>query len=295
MSFDLVLIHRFEAVARLGSFSGAADELGMTHSAMTKSIRTLEDLWGVRLFERTTRSVMPTAAGQRLVELAPELLAHAEEGKTLVLAAASRLSIVCGPAIMDSFMPAALFAFSSVHGTISVEVETLPPEMAFQRLRQRRAQLLLYHSDSVAVFAARRDLKIRRVIEEPYHLLCSPMHTAAEEREQDALLQHDWAIAGFDPGFAASLAPERREALKRAGFPHLRLSSQHACMKLARSGRFVTVAPRSAALDACAEGGLVSYEVSGAAPFSLSAVTLADSLEGAAADFIQVLAAGPKC
>jgi LysR family transcriptional regulator of abg operon len=94
MSYDLVLIRRFAAVARHGSFSQAADQLGITHSAMTKSIRTLEEAWGVRLFERTTRSVVPTAAGRRLAELAPELLAHAEEGKAQVLAASRRLSIV---------------------------------------------------------------------------------------------------------------------------------------------------------------------------------------------------------
>lgn len=289
MSFDLVLIRRFEAVARLGSFSGAADELGMTHSAMTKSIRTLEDLWSVRLFERTTRSVVPTAAGRRLIELAPELLAHAEEGKARVLAAGRRLSIVCGPAIMDSFIPAALLAFSSTRNDIGVEVEYLPPDMAVQRLRQHRAQLLLYHSDSIAAFASRRDLKIQSVIEEPYHLLCSPTHPAAEERDPDALLLHDWAIAGFDPGFAANLALERREALQRAGFPRYRLSSQHACVELARHGSVVTMAPRSAALKACAQGGLISYEVRGTAPFSLAAVTLADTPDEAAGDFVRML------
>ena len=289
MSVDLVLIRRFEAVARLGSFSGAADELGMTHSAMTKSIRTLEDLWNVRLFERTTRSVAPTAAGRRLIELAPELLAHAEEGKARVLAAGRRLSIVCGPAIMDSFIPAALLAFSSAHNDIQVEAEYLPPDMAVQRLRQRRAQLLLYHSDSIAAFSARRELKIQLVIEEPYHLVCAPTHPAAEEREPDALLRHDWAIAGFDPGFAANLAPEHREALQRAGFPRFRLSSQYACLELARHSRVVTMAPRSAALKACAEGGLLSYEVPGTTRFSLSAVTLTDSPDEAVGDFVRML------
>lgn len=289
MSFDLVLIRRFEAVARLGSFSGAADELGMTHSAMTKSIRTLEDLWNVRLFERTTRSVAPTAAGRRLIELAPELLAHAEEGKARVLAAGRRLSIVCGPAIMDSFIPAALHAFSRARNDIQVEAENLPPDIAVQRLRQNRAQLLLYHSDSIAAFAARRELKIQLVIEEPYHLICAPTHAAAEKREPDGLLQHDWAIAGFDPGFASNLAPERREALHRAGFPSFRLSSQHACVELARQGGVVTMAPRSAALRACAEGGLLSYEVPGTAPFSLAAMTLTDSHDEAVGDFVQML------
>ncbi len=294
MSFDLVLIRRFEAVARLGSFSAAANELGMTHSAMTKSIRTLEDLWNVRLFERTTRSVVPTAAGRRLIELAPELLTHAEEGKARVLAAGKRLSIVCGPAIMDSFIPGALLAFSAVRQDVSVEAEYMSPDMGVQRLRQHRAQLLLYHSDSIAAFAARRDLKIQQVIEEPYHLVCAPSHPAAKVRRPDTLLQHDWAIAGFDPGFAANLAPDRREALQRAGFPRFRLSSQHACLEMARHGNVVTLAPRSAALNACADGSLISHEVPGTARFSLAAVTLADSLDEAADDFIRVTSLGAK-
>jgi len=289
MSFDLILIRRFEAVARLGSFSRAADELGMTHSAMTKSIRTLEDLWSIRLFERTTRSIVPTAAGRRLIEIAPELLTHAEEGKARVLATGRRLSIVCGPSIIDSFIPTALLAFASLRSDIGVEVEYLPPDMAVQRLQQHRAQLLLYHSDSIAVFAAKRDLRIQPVVEEPYQLLCSPTHPAAESREPDALLQHDWAVAGFDPGFAAILAPERREALRRAGFPRFRLSSQRACVELARHGIVVTIAPRSAALKACAEGGLVSFDVPGIAPFSLAAMTLAHLPDEPASDFIQML------
>jgi DNA-binding transcriptional LysR family regulator len=289
MSFDLILIRRFEAVARLGGFSRAADELGMTHSAITKSIRTLEDSWGVRLFERTTRSITPTAAGRRLIELAPELLSHAEEGKARVLAAGRRLSIVCGPAIMDSFIPTAVLAFAGLRSDIGVEVEYLPPDMGVQRLQQHRAQLLLYHSDSIAAFAARRDLKIQRVIGEPYHFLCSPTHPAVASREPHTLLQYDWAIAGFDPGFAANLAPESREALQRAGFPRFRLSSQRACLELARHGAVLTMAPRSAALKACAEGGLVSFDMPGTAPFSISSITLAQLADEAAVDFIQTL------
>lgn len=292
MSFDLVLIRRFEAVARLGSFSGAAEELGLTHSAMTKSIRSLEELWNVRLFERTTRSVVPTAAGRRLIELAPELLSHAEEGKAKVLAAGKRLSIVCGPAIMDSFIPAALLAFSGTRPDVSVEVEYMSPEMGAQRLRQHRAQLLLFHSDSIAAFATRGEFRIQQVIEEPYHLICAPTHPAARDREPDALLQHDWAIAGFDPGFAATLAPERREALQRAGFPRFRLSSQHACIELARQGRVVTMVPSSAAIGACAMGGLISYEVPATGRFSLSAMTLADPQDETAEEFIEMMKLG---
>lgn len=289
MSFDLVLIHRFEAVARLASFSAAADEVGITHSAMTKSIQTLETMWGVRLFERTTRSVVPTAAGRRLIELAPELLGHAQESKARVIAAHRRLSIVCGPAIMEIFIPPALLAFAEIHHDVRVEVENLPPDTAVQRLQQRRAQLLLYHGGSLAAFGARRDLSIQSVIVEPYHLLCAPTHPAAGDRDPDALLRHDWAIAGFDPGFAATLAPEAREAMRSAGFPRFRLTSQKACAELARHGQIITLAPRSGALQACAEGGLISHPLPGIGPFILAAMTLADQPDQAASDFIEIL------
>jgi LysR family transcriptional regulator, regulator of abg operon len=290
MSYDLVLIRRFAAVARHGSFSQAADQLGITHSAMTKSIRTLEEAWGVRLFERTTRSVVPTAAGRRLAELAPELLAHAEEGKAQVLAASRRLSIVCGPAIMDSFIPAALEAFAARHPDASVEVENLPPDLAMERLKLRRAHLLLYHAKSVGGFAAQRDLHVRLVAEEPYQLLCTPDHPAAGEQDSGSLLRHDWAIAGYDPGFVANLDPSQRDAQRRAGFPRYRLSSQQACIQLARSGRVITLVPRRAARQVCAHGELIAQDVPGAAPFTLAAVTLADAVDPLAEAFMAALA-----
>lgn len=292
--FDLVLIRRFEAVFRHGSFSRAAEELGMTHSAMTKSIRSLEELWDVQLFERTTRSVIPTAAGRQLAELAPDLLAHAAQGKARVLAASRRLSVVCGPAIIDSFMPGALLALRREYPELTVEVENLPPDLAVERLLQRRAQILLYHADSIAGLAARRDLQIMTVREEPYYLLCAPGHPAAQIDDPDALLEFHWAIAGFDPGFAASLDPTRRDALRRAGFPHYRLTSQFACMELAASGAVVTALPRTAALRACAQGAFATRELIGGSPFRLAAVRLTDDPDPHAERLLAALRTEPE-
>jgi DNA-binding transcriptional LysR family regulator len=57
----------FIAVARAGSFTRAAIELGVTQPALSKSMRILEERLGVRLLNRTTRSVAPTEAGERLL------------------------------------------------------------------------------------------------------------------------------------------------------------------------------------------------------------------------------------
>ena len=64
----------FLAVARERSFTRAAAKLGMTQSALSHIIRGLEERLGVRLLTRTTRSVSPTDAGERLLQnVAPRL------------------------------------------------------------------------------------------------------------------------------------------------------------------------------------------------------------------------------
>jgi DNA-binding transcriptional LysR family regulator len=56
----------FLAVARERSFTRAAVKLGLTQSALSQIVRNLEERLGVRLLNRTTRSVTPTQAGERL-------------------------------------------------------------------------------------------------------------------------------------------------------------------------------------------------------------------------------------
>lgn len=58
----------FVTVAREGSFTRAAKVLGVTQSALSQTIRGLEDRLDIRLLTRTTRSVSPTAAGERLAK-----------------------------------------------------------------------------------------------------------------------------------------------------------------------------------------------------------------------------------
>jgi DNA-binding transcriptional LysR family regulator len=57
----------FVAVARERSFTSAASKLGVSQSALSHTIRELEERLGVRLLTRTTRSVSPTEAGERLL------------------------------------------------------------------------------------------------------------------------------------------------------------------------------------------------------------------------------------
>jgi len=61
-------LQAFVTVARERSFTRAAAQLGVTQSALSQSMRALEERLGIRLLTRTTRSVSPTEAGDRLLQ-----------------------------------------------------------------------------------------------------------------------------------------------------------------------------------------------------------------------------------
>jgi DNA-binding transcriptional LysR family regulator len=68
----------FLAVAKTQSFTRAAAELGVSQSALSHTINALEARLGIRLLTRTTRSVTPTVAGERLVRIAAPRLEEIE-------------------------------------------------------------------------------------------------------------------------------------------------------------------------------------------------------------------------
>src|ERR1700739_2529343 len=72
----LVELEAAVAVARRRSFRAASAELGLSTTALSQAVAELEARLGVRLFNRTTRSVSPTPAGEQFVaQIAPALAA----------------------------------------------------------------------------------------------------------------------------------------------------------------------------------------------------------------------------
>src|ERR1700736_3679390 len=75
---DLNDLLAFVAVARERSFTRAAAKLGVSQSALSHTIRELEERLGLRLLTRTTRSVSPTQAGERLLHTVAPRFAEIE-------------------------------------------------------------------------------------------------------------------------------------------------------------------------------------------------------------------------
>ncbi|MDB5554053.1 MAG: hypothetical protein JWL86_4037 [Rhizobium sp.] len=74
-------LRAFLAVARAGNLTAAADKIGLTQPALTKTIRRVELDFGAKLFERTTRGMFLTPAGKLLLERAERIELHYRQGK----------------------------------------------------------------------------------------------------------------------------------------------------------------------------------------------------------------------
>ncbi len=77
-------LQTFVSVVRARNFTSAADTLGVTPSAVSKQISGLEEKLGVRLLNRTTRSVSPTEAGQMFYQHCENILESITEAEKLV-------------------------------------------------------------------------------------------------------------------------------------------------------------------------------------------------------------------
>src|ERR1700728_176378 len=82
----------FVRVLDAGSFSGAARQLRLGQSAISKTIAQLEDRLGVRLLLRSTHGLTPTEAGRNFYERAKRTIEEAEEAELAARGAASALS-----------------------------------------------------------------------------------------------------------------------------------------------------------------------------------------------------------
>lgn len=79
---DMADLTAFVAVAEERNFTRAAARIGVSQSALSQIVRRLEERLGVRLLDRTTRSVAPTPAGERLVERMAPMLRELDESLT---------------------------------------------------------------------------------------------------------------------------------------------------------------------------------------------------------------------
>jgi DNA-binding transcriptional LysR family regulator len=134
-------------VATRGSFSGAADALSYTQSAISQQVATLEAETGMTLLERHARGVRVTPAGNALVEHAEGILARLEAAEAELSAIAGlragRLRMASFPTAGATLMPLAIATFRSIYPDIELTLSEGEPEEIAPRLRAGEFDLAL--------------------------------------------------------------------------------------------------------------------------------------------------------
>jgi len=131
MSFDARLASGMgvlSAVVDTGSFVKAAEVLDMTQSGVSRAVARLESRLGIRLFDRTTRSVKLTDEGRRLYEEVAPLLAGLEEAATQASGSATavrgRLRVNVDPYFSRLILAPALGDFMATYPELELDLVT---------------------------------------------------------------------------------------------------------------------------------------------------------------------------
>lgn len=122
----LSALHGFEASARHLSFTKAAEELYVTQGAISRQVRQLEDFLGIALFERYTRRIELTAAGQEFFTVVTDALDQLSNVASRVKRRNETdiLTVSVLPSFASAWLMPRLYLFTEKHPTIEVRLHT---------------------------------------------------------------------------------------------------------------------------------------------------------------------------
>ncbi len=190
---DLALLPAFVAVAELGSFSAAAQQLGVQKSSVSRSIARLESALDTRLVHRTTRRVTLSAAGASLYETIVEPMAAlrtATSGVVDLDGSPTGHLRVTAPVDLGSLISESVARFTSRYRGVEVEL----------RLTSDVVDLVSERID-VAVRVATRPLRdsslhVRSLGELRAGIFASPLYLARHgvPKSPEQLAAHEWVV-----------------------------------------------------------------------------------------------------
>jgi DNA-binding transcriptional LysR family regulator len=184
-------------VVRQGSFSGAAEALSYTQSAVSQAVARLEAETGATLIVRDRAGVRPTAAGASLVEHGEAIFARIEAAETELAAVlgvrAGRLRMASFPSAGATLMPLAIAMFRERHPDVALTLAEGEPEDIAPRLRAGDFDLALLFEFPGARERHGARLRTQLLLEDPmlvalpaeHPLAGKPALSLADLRDQD--------------------------------------------------------------------------------------------------------------
>lgn len=220
MNITLKQLEAAVTVAERGNFTRAAEVLGTTQPALSLHIRELEEALGLRLFDRTTRRVEPTRAGQEFVRSIQKILGDLEltMSKTAEIAnrQLGRISIAAPPLLAAVVLPGVIRQFRSEFPGIDIVLADVASDKIVENVLAGEADLGLgtfatrepalnstaLMRDSLTLFHA-ADSEFAGPGPLPWiSLQEAPLITLSRASGIRFLIDHGCTLAGFSPRIA---------------------------------------------------------------------------------------------
>jgi LysR family transcriptional regulator, glycine cleavage system transcriptional activator len=239
----------FEAAGRLGSFTRAGDELHVTHGAVSRQVRQLEQDLGVLLFDRRNRSVCLTAAGRTLLDATVDAFTRVRGAVAAVRGADAPVPLVvsCEPTLTQRWLIPRLPRLLSRCPGLLVHVLAAGGPVQFER---DRVDLAIRRDD----FEWPSDTSAEPIVEEFVGPVCSP--GLAQGASAEALLAlpliHSATRADAWPRWLADTGRATRGQLGQT-FEHFFLSIEAAVAALG-----IAIGPYPLVADDLLAGRLVA-------------------------------------
>ena len=144
---EIYLLEQLEAFARCGTLSGSAEELHLSQPALTRSMKKLEELIGVPLFERQKNKLVLNENGKLTAEYARRVLEQDREIAGLVRAFDRRNHTIsiggCAPVPLGQLVP----QVTALYEDMTVSQEVHPDEPLLDGLQDGTFQLVILHEE----------------------------------------------------------------------------------------------------------------------------------------------------
>jgi len=182
MRLDTLGLEAFVAIAEQGRFGKAARQLHITQTALTRRLQNFEELLGVKLVERTTRSVALTRLGHAFLPRARRLLSDLTgalvEIRETGRAQRGDVSIACVPTVGVQYLPRIIQAYSARHPGNRIEILDHASAGVADAVLRRQAEFGIHiggahHPELVSV----------PLLEDRFVLICRDDHALAARRK----------------------------------------------------------------------------------------------------------------
>ncbi|MBL0943374.1 MAG: LysR family transcriptional regulator [Hydrogenophaga sp.] len=193
-------LRAFAAVYHLRKVSAAAEQLAVTQSAVSLSLRQLEDGLGARLFERTTRTLEPTQAAHEAIVLAERILRDADTlgagMRELSALRRGRVALAITPTLAELLLPEALLRFRERHPGIHVAVDDCAPDQFVARVVGAQADFGIGVPEQAGA-----DVDTETLVRDHLALVCHPTHPLAARRRLRWADLAEQALITVRPGY----------------------------------------------------------------------------------------------